>query len=296
MKIIVTGSLGHISRPLTKELVQKGHAVTVISSNPDRQEEIEALGATAAIGMMEDVAFLAATFTGADIVYCMVPPALYTEPDRVKFYRSIGSNYVQAIQQAGVKRVIHLSSYGADLDKGTGLILGAHFVEVMLNELPGVAVTHMRPTYFYYNLFSFIGSIKAAGVMAANYGGDDKIVMVSPIDIAAAIAEEIELPATGHKIRYVASDSLTGHEIASIIGAAIGKPDLKWVVITDEQMRHAMESNGVPAKLAGDFIDMFASVRNGDLARDYHLHPPAVMGHVKLTDFVSEFAAAFNAK
>ena len=45
MKIIITGSLGHISKPLAKELVEKGHAVTVISSNPDKQTAIEAMGA-----------------------------------------------------------------------------------------------------------------------------------------------------------------------------------------------------------------------------------------------------------
>ena len=50
MKIIITGSLGHISKPLAQELVQKGHAVTVISSNPDKQKDIEAIGAIAAIG------------------------------------------------------------------------------------------------------------------------------------------------------------------------------------------------------------------------------------------------------
>jgi len=30
MNIILTGSLGHISKPLTQILVQKGHSVTVI--------------------------------------------------------------------------------------------------------------------------------------------------------------------------------------------------------------------------------------------------------------------------
>ena len=74
MKIIITGSLGHISKPLTETLVQKGHAITVISSNSEKEKDIEALGATAAIGTMEDTDFLAATFTGADVVYCMVPP------------------------------------------------------------------------------------------------------------------------------------------------------------------------------------------------------------------------------
>jgi putative NADH-flavin reductase len=48
MKITLTGSLGNIGKPLTKELVQKGHAVTVISSNPKKQNEKEALGASAA--------------------------------------------------------------------------------------------------------------------------------------------------------------------------------------------------------------------------------------------------------
>jgi len=38
MKIVVTGSLGNISNPLTQELVQKGHSVTVISSNAERQK------------------------------------------------------------------------------------------------------------------------------------------------------------------------------------------------------------------------------------------------------------------
>jgi uncharacterized protein YbjT (DUF2867 family) len=77
MKFVVTGSLGNISKPLTKELVQKGHMVTVISSKPEKQKDIEALGAIAAIGTLEDVDFLVSTFTGADAVYCMVPPNNY---------------------------------------------------------------------------------------------------------------------------------------------------------------------------------------------------------------------------
>ncbi len=43
MKIVVTGSLGNISKPLTQELIQKGHTVTVISSKAERQKDIEAI-------------------------------------------------------------------------------------------------------------------------------------------------------------------------------------------------------------------------------------------------------------
>lgn len=34
MKIIITGSLGNISKPLTGVLVGQGHSVTAISSDP----------------------------------------------------------------------------------------------------------------------------------------------------------------------------------------------------------------------------------------------------------------------
>ncbi len=81
MKIIVTGSLGHISKPLTEGLVQKGHAVTVISSNPEKQKNIETLGAIAAIGSLKDADFLTTTFTGGDAVYCMIPPNNYFDPN-----------------------------------------------------------------------------------------------------------------------------------------------------------------------------------------------------------------------
>lgn len=295
MKIIVTGSLGNIGQPLTAALVQKGHAVTVITSNPEKQPAIEALGATPAIGSIEDAAFLATTFTGADVAYCMVPPANFVEPDRITFYRRIAGNYAQAIQQSGVKRVIHLSSFGADLDKGTGIILGAHDAEVILNKLPGTDITHIRPTYFNYNLYNFIGMIKQTGQIAANYGGDDRIVLVSPIDIAAAIADEIIKPATAsRKVRYVASEELTGNEIAGILGAAIGKPDLKWVLISDEQMQSNMEAHGLPTILAAGLTEMYASHHSGAMSADYYRHKPAVMGTVKLADFAKDFAAAYQ--
>ena len=58
MKITITGSLGNISKPLAIELVLKGHQVMVISSKAERQKEIEAIGAKAAIVSIQDAGFL----------------------------------------------------------------------------------------------------------------------------------------------------------------------------------------------------------------------------------------------
>ncbi|HWK08357.1 MAG TPA: NAD(P)H-binding protein [Puia sp.] len=295
MKITITGSLGHIGKPLTSTLVQKGHVVTVISSKPEKQKDIEALGATAAIGTLEDAAFLAATFTGADAVYTMVPPSDFFNPsfDLMAYWRRLANNFAQAIERSGVKRVVHLSSIGAHLDKNSGLILGHHAVEAILNKLSDVAITHMRPTAFYYNLYGFAAGIKNTGVIATNYGGD-KVVWVSPIDIAAAVAEELETPLAGRKVRYVSSDELTGNEVANILGTAIGKPDLKWIIIPDEQLLSGLEAFGMPKNIAAGFVEMNASMRSGELFQDYYLNRPRVLGKVKLTDFAKEFAAAFK--
>ena len=299
MKIIITGSLGHISKPLATALVQKGHAVTVISSNPEKQKDIEAVGATAAIGSLEDVDFLVDSFSGADAVYCMVPPNNYFDHnlDLLAYYRRLGNNYAQAIQQSGITRVVNLSTIGAHLEKGSGILLGAHDVQQILNELsPDVAITHIRPTSFYYNLYGYADMIKTEGFIAANYGADDKIPWVSPIDIAAAIAEEIVTPLVGRKIRYVASEELTGNETASILGAAIGKPDLKWLLITSEQTLSGLEAAGMNKQIAAGLVEMYASLHSGLLSEDYYLKRPVVMGKVKLTDFAKEFAAAFKQK
>ena len=296
MKFIVTGSLGNISKPLAQELVQKSHRVTVISSKPEKQKDIEAIGAIAAIGTLEDVDFLVSTFTGADAVYCMVPPNDYFDLslDLIAYYCRIGNNYAQAIHQSGVKRVVNLSTIGAHLEKGSGILFGAHNVEKILNELSSdVAITHIRPTSFYYNLYGYVNTIKNQGFVAANYGADKIIPWVSPIDIAAAITEELVTPFVDRKVRYVASEELTGNETASVLGAAIGNADLKWRLITNEQMLSGLEGAGMNPQIAAGLVEMYASLYSGLLAEDYYRHKPTVMGKVKLKDFAKEFAAAF---
>ena len=298
MKIILTGSLGHIGKPLTITLVQKGHSVTVISSNPEKQKDIEALGAKAAIGTMGDADFISATFKGADVVYVMETLGTGSFFDQnldiIAAINKIGNNYRQAIQQSGVKRVVHLSSIGAHTDKGNGLLAFHYNVENILKQLPSdVSIKFMRPVGFYYNMFAFIQTIKTQNVIVSNYGGDDKEPWVSPLDIAAAIAEGIEKPFDGRKIRYIASDEVSPNEVAKILGEAIGKPDLKWLVIPDEQFLNGLLAAGMNPQTAKGFVEMNASRRGGVLYEDYYRNKPT-LGKVKLTDFAKEFAAAFK--
>jgi len=319
MKIVVTGSLGNISKPLTQGLVQKGHSVTVISSKPEKQAAIEALGAIAAIGTLNDVNFVTATFTGADAVYCMLPPFNYFDPkvDPMVEAGKLATRYKQAIIGSGVKCVVHLSSIGAHTDKGNGLLAFHHLAESILKELPSdVSIVHMRPVGFYTNLYDFKDMIKGKGLLgrfltlrysgftdmitgktgliAANYGADDKTGWVSPIDIAAAIAEELTTPFAGRKVRYVVSEELTCNQIAATIGTAIGKPYLKWALMSDKQMLSGLKMFGIPEERAKGIVEMNAGIHNGLVDEDYNFNKPKVFGKVKMKDFAKEFAVVYN--
>ena len=302
MNLTLTGSLGHIGRPLTEELVRKGHRVTVISSKPERRQEIETLGARAAIGSVTDGDFLSRTFRGADAVYTMLPPGDYTDPglDLMAKVRQIGNAYARAIEAAGVKRVVHLSSIGAHLEKGSGLIILHREMERILGKLQDAAVTFMRPVGFYYNLYGYVEAIKRQGVIAANFGEEDRAEWVSPVDIAAAVAEELTAPLSDRSaengaaraVRYVASDELTCSETARILGEAIGKPDLKWIIVPDAQMQAGMVAAGIQPSIAAGLVEMYAAHHSGALGEDYYRNRPP-LGKVKMRDFAREFAAAF---
>jgi uncharacterized protein YbjT (DUF2867 family) len=297
MKITLTGSLGNINRHLARELINNGYEVKIISSNPERQKDIEALGATAAIGTIEDLAFLSAAFQGADIVYCMEPPVNFFELglDLYETVSRMGYLFSKAIRETGVRRVVHLSSIGAHTNEHNGILAFHYQVEQILGELPAeVNITFLRPVGFYYNVLSQIPLIKAQGLMAASYGGPKKMPWVSPIDIASAIVEEMALPMEGRKVRYLASEEISCDEIAAILGAAIGKPDLKWIVISDEQQEKALLSIGMNPDIVGGLVEMNASILSGELYEDYYKHQP-VLGKVKMSDYASEFAAIYHA-
>jgi len=188
--------------------------------------------------------------------------------------------------------VVFLSSIGAHLAKGNGIIAVYYEVEAILNKLSDVAITYIRPTSFYYNLLGYAGMVKQ-GFIAANYG-EEKIIWVSPKDIAAAIADEITTPLEGKRVRYVSSDERTGNETAAVLGAAIGKPDLKWTVVSDEQVQSGLEAAGMEPGIAAGLVEMYASARSGKFWEDYQLHKPAAMGKVKLEEFAKDFADVFN--
>lgn len=283
MNIVITGSLGNISKPLAIALIAKGHSVTVISSDPEKQKEIEAIGAKAAIGSIEDINFLTTAFAGADAAYCMIPFNFF-EKDQAAYFKKIETNYVQAIKRNEIEKVVFLTGWAANVEDSP-----------LLNQLTDRTVIELRPGSFYTNFYNDIKSIKEYGALMAGYGENDKIAFVSPNDIAETALVELTTPFQGKKVRYVASEELTCNEAAKILGEAIGKPELKWIALLEEQLLNGLIQSGFPYQLAHSFVKMQMETHSGKTFENYLKNRP-VLGKTKLKEFAKEFAKAYHHK
>lgn len=297
MKHVITGGAGNISKPLALALLKAGHQVTVIGRNPENLESITEDGATPAIGSLEDPAFVTSAFAGADAAYLMIPPNFLADDFRA-YQRTVIRNFVDAIKQNGIRKVLVLSSVGAHMGTGAGPVDGLHDLEqAITNELPVTDAIFLRPSFFFYNLFQQAGLIKHAGIMGSNYPmQQEKLFLVDTADIAETAFEFLDkADFTGKQVVNLYSDEKTTDEIASVLAAAIGKPGTPWVAFPDDQALQGMLQAGLKPSMAKDYLDMGIALREGTFQAEFRTQG-ARQGKRRLEDFAPAFAAFYNHK
>jgi uncharacterized protein YbjT (DUF2867 family) len=132
--ITIMGATGHTGKKITEALLKVGEQVRALGQSESKLAELKRAGAEVLTGDATDAAFLAEAFRGADAVYTLLPtdpssPDYRAEQDRQ------GEAIVKAIRESGVRYVVALSSLGADLSEGTGVIAGLHAQEERLKRL-----------------------------------------------------------------------------------------------------------------------------------------------------------------
>ncbi len=294
MNYTITGSLGNISKPIVEGLVKAGHNVTVLTRNTETAEQINALGAKALIGSVEDSDFVHNAFAGADIVYTMIPPNYTTENFR-EYQNRAAKNMADSIQTNSVKKVVNLSSIGAHLGNGAGVVDGLADFESMLNNVENTDIVHLRPAFFYQNFYAQLDLIKNMGIMGGNYPGNIPMPFVHVRDIAAVALDFLSNPDfTGITVHYIVSDERTSDEVAQLLGKSIGKPELPWIQFPDDQQKAAMLATGMKETLVDGYQNLGRAFRDGLLQGDWAKNRTA-LSPTKLEDFISEFAPIVKA-
>ncbi|MBZ5531171.1 MAG: NmrA family NAD(P)-binding protein [Acidobacteriia bacterium] len=262
--IVVTGATGNTGSEVVKHLLAKSQKVRAIGRSEERLQPFAANGVDPFVADITDFASLTKAFRDATAVYLMIPPNVQAEDVRA-YQNSVNNALVTAVQQAGVKHAVVLSSIGADKKDKTGPVVGLYELEQKLNAISGLNVLHVRAGYFMENTLAQAGIIHAMGKTAGPLQADLKVPMIATRDIGAAAAEAlISCDFKGSQARELLGQrDISVKEVTSIIAKAISKPDLDYIQLPDAQLRPALQQMGMSGSMADLLLEMSGSLNSG---------------------------------
>ena len=228
--IVVTGATGRTGRRVTEALLTSGAKVRAVGRDGDKLAPLARLGAEAFVGGHEDRANLTKAFSGATAAYLLLPEDM-SQVDLRAHQERVSDAFAAAVASAGVPFVVNLSSLGAQHAEGTGPIVGLHLQEQKLNQVAGLNVLHIRAAYFMDNLYSAIAPLSAAGILPGGMPGEARMPWIASRDIgtyAASRLATLDFSASSAQELHGQRD-LSFDEAASIVGKAIGRPEIAYV-------------------------------------------------------------------
>lgn len=266
--ILVMGATGHIGSKITTHLLANGQKVRCVARNFPNKDLYR--GAELAQGDANEVSFLMDCMRGCSSVFTLTPPN--PKAEEVRFYQNkFGEVVAEAIEEAGIKKVVNLSSVGADLESGTGPILGLHDQEERLNTITSADIVHLRPTYFMENLLMGIPSIISMNRFYGTMSSEVPLPMIATRDIAARAAFLLMHPEfKSHNVEYLLGErDVTFAEAIRILGQAIKKPDLEYVEVPDKEMHNYLIGSGLSEDWAENMLEMSRAFNNGTIAGSF---------------------------
>jgi uncharacterized protein YbjT (DUF2867 family) len=258
-----SGNTGHI---VANNLLARGEKVRVIGRNSAHLQPLASKGAEPFIADVTDADALAKAFHGADSAYVLIPPNI-TGKDPLGNSNRVSDAIAAAVRQAGTKNVVVLSSIGAELPSGTGPIVGLHNLEQKLNQLGNANVLYLRCAYFMENTLPQVIAIRQTGSAAGPLRPDLKIPMVATRDIGNVATDVLLHPAIrGKQTRELLGQrDLSYNEVTSSIRKTIGKPDLKYVQLADDQFRAVLVQLGMSEPVADLLVEMTQALNSGKI-------------------------------
>ncbi|MES2389230.1 MAG: NAD(P)H-binding protein [Bacteroidota bacterium] len=295
MTVTVIGATGNIGSKLTQILLTLGHTVRAIARHAEKLQGINDPNLEPTIGDIADTAFLTRAFTGADAVYTFIPPNPMA-PDLSAYSDSVSNSILSAVKASGVKKVINLSSLGAQSTEKMGVITGLSRNEAALNTLPeNVTVVHLRPGFFMENSFSSAAMVKHMGFTGSTVDPNVKISMIATADIAAYAAKLIgDEKVKGHVVApLLGAYDLTLTEFWEKLGHAVGNPNIKYTQISTEQQVEGLTKYGLSRDFAENMAEMGHAVNEGKMA--VHPRTPENTTPTTVEEFSKQFKAVYDA-
>jgi uncharacterized protein YbjT (DUF2867 family) len=294
-KIVILGATGTVGSKISEILLSEGHEVILIARHTEKIESYRILGAEIIAGDITDVETLTRAFKNADSAFVLMPDNVKAENTRA-YQRQVTGKLIEAIQNSDIKYIVNMSSLGSHMHEGNGIMAGTGEQEVRLNQLNDVNVLHIRSAYFMENFLRTIPLVKNKGINGTAADGDHAIPMVATKDVAKIAAGHLaDLDFTGKSVHAVMGPrDYTYRELTSIIGKAIGHPDLPYVQVPAQQIKQTFLGNGFSEDFIDNLIEMGTAIKTGFM--NYQKRNGSTTTNTTAEDFVNEVYLPFYNK
>jgi len=260
---VIAGVTGHVGSVVAQELLSHGEKVKVLVRDSAKGAEWSKRGAEIAVGALEDEKFLAGALEGAGGFFTLLPPN-YQVKGFYAFQRKTADAITQAVKQSAVPHVVLLSSVGAELAEGTGMIKGLHYLENALRAA-GTQLTAIRAAYFQENVLNSLAAAKNAGIFPnMTPSADYAFPMINTRDIGLLAAHELMFASGKSEVVDLLGPSYSIRQVAEKLGAKLGKK-LQVVDVPPEGHVPAMVQAGFSQELAEIFAEMNAGFASGKI-------------------------------
>ena len=293
--IVIIGATGKVGSKVVQHLLSQGKLVRAVGRDAAKLRPFADRGAEVVTASFAETDKLTDALVGADVVLTMVP-SNHAAPDFLAEQRQAADTQVIAIRQSGIKNVVNLSSSGAHVIEGNGVLMALAEMEVKLNQLTDVNVLHLRPTFYMENAFYSLELIKHKRINGLPVNGDLAFPMIATKDVAAVIVEKLVNFSTVGKsvLPLLGPKNYTLRELTTALGTAIGLPGLPYIQFSPEDTKAGILASGGSENFADRYVELMIATDRGLL--NYEQRTSLTTTPTTLTDFAEQvFAPVYQA-
>lgn len=257
---VVLGANGRAGSETAHALIELGKPVRVVLRRPEQAEKWTKLGASVAISSIEDVPSLAATLRDASGAFVLSPPPVGGDPYRRA--DEVGSALAEAVRQAGLPKMVALSSVGAQHETGTGVIATLNCLEKHLDRA-APSTTFLRPGYFVETWGEVAPAVIADGVLPSFLEPSKRIPMVSTIDVGRTAARLLSDDSSGKRIVELRGpQDWSANDVAAAFSRVLGRA-VETAFVPPEARAAVLAQEGVPPEVADALLGMYDGIASG---------------------------------
>lgn len=250
---VILGASGQVGSAIVNQLIEKGEQVKGVIRDEKKAGTLKKSGAAVAIADVSDLPSLVAALQDGSTLFALTPESGH-ERNVIGETKDILENYRKALASSPIKKVVGLSSIGAQFETGTGNLMMSYLLEHAFTGMP-VKQIFIRPAYYLSNWMMYQESVIEKGVLPTFFPPDLSIPMVSPQEVAAFVANVIQKEEEDGKIFELTGTAYSSEDVANAFSDALGK-DVKAVQIPREQWESTLQEIGFTPDAIRNFIEM----------------------------------------